>query len=90
MSDAVRVPGSTPVPDRATSTVVADPLTVKDSVPLIAPGVPGANRTPNVVLWFGARVRGRVNPLKAKLPLTEAAEIVRFSPPVFFTVSVCI
>jgi len=86
----VRVPGRAPVPDRARSTDVLDPLTVNDSVALVGPGVPGAKRTPNVLLWFGARVRGRVNPLRAKAPLIEAAEIVRFSPPVFFSVSVCI
>jgi len=57
---------------------VLDPLTVKDSVPLVGPDVPGAKRTPNVLLWFGARVSGSVNPLKAKLLLIEAAEIVRF------------
>ena len=55
-----------------------DPLTVKDSVPLVGPDVPGAKTIPNVLLWFGARVSGRVNPLKAKPALIESAEIVRF------------
>lgn len=78
VSDAVRVPGRTPVPDRTTSTYVLDPPTVKESIPLMGPDVPGAKTIPNVLLWFGARVSGRVNPLRAKLLLIEAAEIVRF------------
>jgi hypothetical protein len=59
---AVSVAGVTPVPDRAISSVVLDPLMVIDSVPALPPAVVGAKTTPNVVLWFDARVRGRVRP----------------------------
>lgn len=38
----VKVPGVTPVPDKAMSTVVADPLTVSDRLPLLAPTTVGA------------------------------------------------
>jgi hypothetical protein len=59
---AVRVAGVTPVPDRAISSVVLDPLMVIDIFPAPAPAVVGAKTTPNVVLWFEARVSGRVRP----------------------------
>lgn len=39
---AVKVAGVTPVPDNAMSTDVVDPLTVSDSLPLLAPVVVGA------------------------------------------------
>ena len=59
---AVSVAGVTPVPDRAISRVVLEPLIVIDSVPTLAPAVVGAKTTPNVVLWFDAKVSGRVRP----------------------------
>jgi hypothetical protein len=59
---AVRVAGVTPVPERAMSSDVLDPLTVIESFPLLAPAVGGAKATPNVVLWFGAKVSGSVRP----------------------------
>jgi hypothetical protein len=60
---AVRVAGATPVPERAMSTVVLDPLTVNERVPLLAPAEVGVKTTPNVVLWFAARVSGRLRPV---------------------------
>lgn len=47
---AVKVAGVTPVPDRATSRVVLDPLTVIDRLPFAAPALNGVNTTPKVVL----------------------------------------
>ena len=38
----VKVPGVTPVPDKAMSTDVVDPLTVSDRLPLLAPATVGA------------------------------------------------
>jgi len=59
----VNVPGVTPIPDKATSTVDADPLTVSDNSPLLVPVPVGANLTPKVEAWLGARVNGKVNPV---------------------------
>jgi hypothetical protein len=47
---AVRVAGATPVPERATSKVVVESLSVSDSVLLAAPAVVGAKTTAKVVL----------------------------------------
>jgi hypothetical protein len=47
---AVRVAGVIPVPDRAISSEVLDPLMVIDSFPELAPAVVGAKATPSVVL----------------------------------------
>jgi len=60
---AVRLAGATPLPARAMSSVVLDPLMVSDTLPLLAPAVVGAKTTPNVALWFAARVIGRVSPV---------------------------
>jgi hypothetical protein len=60
---AVRVAGVTPAAESAISTVVVDPLTVIDRVPLTAPTAVGAKTTANVVLWFGASVNGRLSPV---------------------------
>ena len=43
--------------------MVDDPLTVMDRLALAAPDVVGAKTTPNVVLWLGASVSGRLSPL---------------------------
>ena len=59
---AVSKAGATPVPDRAISSEVLDPLMLMESFPLLAPAVVGAKTTPNVVLWLGASVSGRVRP----------------------------
>ena len=84
-------PGVTPVPESATSTVVLEPLTVIDKVPLLVPADPGANCTPKVLLWLGARVSGKLRPVMLKPgPEAEAAVTVRLVPPVFFKVSVCV
>ena len=47
---AVSVAGVNPVPERATSTVVLEPLTVMARLPLAAPEVVGVKTTENVVL----------------------------------------
>lgn len=60
---AVRVAGATPVPERAMSTAVLDPLTVSATLPLPAPAVVGAKTTPNVALWFAAKVSGKLRPV---------------------------
>ena len=41
----------------------AEPLTVSDIVPLLAPATVGAKLTLNVELWFGVSVSGTLNPL---------------------------
>lgn len=88
---AVRIAGATPVPERAISTEVLEPFMVIDRPPLLAPADVGAKTTPNVVLWFGASVNGRLSPVKLKPPPAAlACVIVMFSPPVFFKVSVCV
>ena len=45
---AVKVAGVTPAPDNAMSTVVVDPLTVSDRLPLRVAAVVGAKLTLNV------------------------------------------
>lgn len=63
---ALRIAGTVgvvPVPETAMSNVVLDPLMVIESVPLLAPATVGAKTTPNVVLWFGASVIGRLSPV---------------------------
>jgi hypothetical protein len=60
---AVKVAGVTPLPDRAMSTVVLDPLTVSDKRPLELPAAVGAKTTPKVVLWLGARESGKPSPV---------------------------
>jgi hypothetical protein len=42
---------------------VFDPLMLIDRLPLLAPADVGAKTTPNVELWFGTSVRGRLNPV---------------------------
>jgi hypothetical protein len=59
------------------------------TVPLALPADFGAKVTLNEVLWPGVKVTGVVIPEMLKpVPETATAEIVAFSPPVFFTVSV--
>lgn len=60
---AVRVAGATPVPESAMSIVVLDPPMVSEILPVLAPAAVGAKTTPNVVLWFAARVSGRLRPV---------------------------
>lgn len=60
---ALRVAGFSAVPERAISSVVLDPLTVRDKVPLLEPVAVGAKTTANVVLWLGANVSGRLSPV---------------------------
>jgi hypothetical protein len=76
VDDADRTPGVTPVPDRLT--LMLDPATVSDSVAVAGPAAVGVKTIPNVLLWLGARVSGRVSPVTVKGALIEAADIVRF------------
>jgi hypothetical protein len=78
VGDAVRTPGVTPLPDTATVTGVLDPLMVIDSIPVAAPEALGVKPTPNVLLWFGARLSGSVSPVTEKGAWIAAADIVRF------------
>jgi hypothetical protein len=85
---AVSVAGATPVPDRGRLSVL-DPLTASARLPLTAVAVAGVKTTANVLLWFAARVRGRVSPVALKpVPVKVADETVRDVPPEFFIVSV--
>ncbi len=59
---AVRSACVTPVPDTGMP-MFAEPLTVSDIVPLLAPATVGAKLTLNVELWFGVSVSGTLNPL---------------------------
>ena len=89
--EGVTTAGAAPVPDRAISIVVLDPLKVSETWPLTAPGVVGANVTPNVAFWPGAKVKGRLSPVTLNpAPVMAACEIVRLAPPEFCRVSVCV
>jgi hypothetical protein len=59
---ALKVAGVTPVPETAKSSVVLEPAMVIDREPLTAPAAVGPKTTPNVVLWLGASVSGRLSP----------------------------
>ena len=59
-----------------------------ESVLLALPAAVGVKAVPNVKLWPGARVRGRVRPVTANPdPESVACEIVRLLPPELLTVS---
>jgi hypothetical protein len=59
-------PGVVPVPDSGIARVGLEPSDVRDTVPVALPLTSGANATPNVNLWAGARVSGTVKPLTLK------------------------
>jgi hypothetical protein len=87
---AVSVPNGTAVPLRGTDRLGFDASELKDTLPLKLPVDDGVSVTLNDELCPGVKVSGvlipdRLNPA----PVTVAAEIVAFTPPVFFTVSVC-
>src|SRR5882672_5904097 len=57
-------------------------------LPLTAPATVGANLTEKVTVWVGVKVTGNVSPVtESPAPVTLAAEIVTFAPPVFVSVS---
>jgi len=59
------------------------------TLPLALPADVGAKVTLNEVVWPGVKVSGVVMPEMLKpVPATVTCEMVAFSPPVFFTVSV--
>lgn len=85
---ADKVPGATPVPERAILRFGFEPFDVIATLPLDAPATVGANCTANVVLCPGVSVSGRLSPLMLyPLPVANAAEIVRFDPPELVRVS---
>ena len=52
-----------PVPESAMSKALLDPLTVIERMLFAVPATVGAKTTENVVLWLGAKVIGRLNPV---------------------------
>jgi hypothetical protein len=88
---AVSAPNGTPVPLRGTDKLGFDAFEVMDTLPVTLPVDEGESVTLNDMLCPGAKVSGALIPDKLNpVPLTVAAEIVAFKPPVFFTVSVCV
>jgi hypothetical protein len=88
---AVSVPNGTAVPLRGTDKLGFDASELMDTPPLKLPVDEGVSVTLNDALCPGVNISGvlipdRLNPA----PVTVAAEIVVFTPPVFFTVSVCV
>ena len=70
---AARVAGITPVPERATTSGVLDPLMVIDRLPVLVPADVGAKATPNVMLRLGTSVSGRPSPVMLKPPPVAVA-----------------
>lgn len=88
---AVSVPNGTAVPLRGTDRAGFDAFEVRDTLPVKLPDEEGVSVTLNEALCPGAKVSGALIPdMLNPVPLTAAAEIVAFPPPVFFTVSVCV
>jgi hypothetical protein len=89
----LKVPGAgaVPVPLNETGRLGFDAVDEMAMLPLKLPADRGVNVTLNDALCPGVRVKGVVIPDKLNpVPLTEAAEIVALTPPVFITVSVCV
>ncbi len=85
---AVSVPCVTPVPESGMLKLESEPVEVRLTLPLAAPLAVGEKSTLNEVLWPAVNVKGNDSPLKLNpAPLAEAAEIVRFDPPVLVRVS---
>ena len=86
---AVRVPGATPVPERAMLSVGLEALLVREREPLAAPADCGANTTLKLgLLWPGAKVKGRFKPFMVNpLPVTAACVMVTLEPPELVRVS---
>jgi hypothetical protein len=85
----VRVAAATAVPLSATTRLGFDAFDVIAIVPLKLPADEGARVTLNDALCPGVKVSGALIPDRLNpVPLTVAAEIVAFTPPVFVTVSV--
>jgi len=76
------------VPLRETVTAGSDAFDAMARLAALVPELVGANVTARFVLVPAAREYGSGSPLIVKpLPVTLAAEIVRFDPPVFEMVS---
>jgi hypothetical protein len=85
----VSVAGATPVPLNAMVKLGFDAFDVMEMVPLNVFADGGVKVTLNEALCPGVNVRGAVMPdMLNPLPLSVAAEIVMFEPPLFFSVSV--
>jgi len=86
---AVRLPGTTPVPEREMLSVGLEALLVREREPLAAPADCGANTTLKLgLLWPGAKVRGRFKPFMVNpLPVTAAWVMVTLEPPELVRVS---
>jgi hypothetical protein len=88
---AVSVPNGTAVPLKGNDKFGFDAFEVMDTLPPKLPDEEGVSVTLNEALCCGAKVSGALIPdMLNPVPLTAAAEIVAFTPPVFFTVSVCV
>jgi hypothetical protein len=86
---AVSVAGAAPVPLNAMVKLGFDAFDVMETLPLKLFAEGGVKVTLNEALCPGVNVRGVVMPdMLNPLPLSVAAEIVMFEPPVFFRVSV--
>ena len=86
---AVSVAGEAPVPLNAMVKLGFDAFDVMETLPLKLFAEGGVKVILNEALCPGVNVRGVVMPdMLNPLPLSVAAEIVMFEPPVFFRVSV--
>ena len=78
-----------PAPESAMLSVGLDASLVMARLPLTAPVDCGANTTLKLgLLWPGAKVKGRLNPLKLNpAPVAVACVMVKLEPPELVTVS---
>jgi hypothetical protein len=85
----VSVAEATAVPLSAIARLGFDAFDVIDTLPLKLPADGGVSVTLNDALCPGVKVSGALIPdMLNPVPLTVAAEIAAFTPPVFVTVSV--
>jgi len=80
-----------PVPESAREALGTTALLVTERVPLVSPTACGVKTTFTELFWLGARVSGRVRPLKLKAaPLMVAWVMVRLPLPVLVKVTVLV
>ncbi len=85
----VKAPAVAAVPLKATLSDGFEASDVIVTLPLALPADVGAKVTLNEVLWPGVKVTGVVIPETLNpVPVAFTCEMVAFTPPVFFTVSV--
>jgi hypothetical protein len=88
---AVSVAGASALPLNAMLKLEFEAFEVMETLPLKLFAEGGVKVTLNDALCPGANVRGALIPdMLNPVPLTVAAEMVAVTPPVFFTVSVCV